>query len=320
MSNVNSVPEKVELPEEQKKPEPKKTLVNKRAKYNRVSLFDVILYVVMILFMACIIVPFLHVISISFSGTGPVMRGEVGLWPKQFTLQNYVNVLSDGAFGRAYIYTIFYTVVGTFLSLMTTAMAAYALARRKLVGHNFFSIMITITMFFSGGLIPTILTVKSTYGLDGSVWSQILPYMVSTWNLIIMRSFFVAYPKEIIESGEIDGLQEAGVFMRLVLPTSKAALATIGLYYAVAYWNAYTPSLYYLSGAKEKQPVMHLLQRMISSINKEDMNGTAGAESTLPPATIRNCAIMIVVTPIMCVYPFIQKYFVKGVMVGSVKG
>ena len=311
MSNKNAAPEKVALAPAVAR--------NKKAKYNRVTLFDVILYLVMILFMACIILPFLHVISVSLSSNQYVIAGQVSLWPKGFTIQNYVQMLADGKFTQAYAYTIFYTVVGTFLSLMTTAMAAYALARRKLVGHNLFSIMITITMFFGGGLIPTVLTVKEMYHLDGSVWSQILPGLISTWNLIIMRSFFVAYPKEIIESGEIDGLQEAGVFMRLVLPTSKAALATIGLYYAVAYWNAYMPSLLYLSGAPEKQPVMHLLQRMISSVNNEDMNG--GQEGThMVAATVRYCAIMIVVTPIMCVYPFIQKYFVKGVMVGSVKG
>ncbi len=309
MSNKNAASEKVALAPAVK---------NKKAKYNRVTLFDVILYVVMILFMACIIVPFLHVISVSLSANQYVISGQVSLWPKGFTIQNYVQMLADGKFTQAYAYTIFYTVVGTFLSLMTTAMAAYALARRKLVGHNLFSIMITITMFFGGGLIPTVLTVKNTYGLDGSVWSQILPGLISTWNLIIMRSFFVAYPKEIIESGEIDGLQEAGVFMRLVLPTSKAALATIGLYYAVAYWNAYMPSLLYLSSAPEKQPVMHLLQRMISQVSNEEMNGQEGTH--MVAATVRYCAIMIVVTPIMCVYPFIQKYFVKGVMVGSVKG
>ena len=318
MSNMNSAPEKVQL-----QPAAPKAARNKRAKYNRVTAFDVILYIVMILFMACIIVPFLHVIVVSLSDKANVAAGNVGLWPMVgdglgVTIENYKQMLADGQFVTAYGNTILYTVLGTFLSLMTTAMAAYALARRKLVGHTFFSVLITITMFFGGGLIPTVLTVKETYQLDGTIWSQILPGLISTWNLIIMRSFFVAYPKEIIESGEIDGLQEAGVFMRLVLPTSKAALATIGLYYAVAYWNQYMPSLLYLSGKKELQPVMHVLQRMIKSVNGEQMGTSEG--TTMLAATVRYCAIMIVVTPIMCVYPFIQKYFVKGVMVGSIKG
>ncbi len=318
MATVNSAPAKVQLKA------PKK----KVAKYNRFGVFDVVLYIFMILFMACILIPFIHVISVSLSDNYNVTAGNVFLYPMVgaesklgVTWSNYAQMLSDGAFGRAYLNTILYTVLGTFLSLMTTAMAAYALARRKMVGHNLFTIMITITMFFGGGLIPTTLTVLNIYHLGNTIWSQILPGLISTWNLIIMRSFFVAYPKEIIESGEIDGLQEAGVFMRLVLPTSKAALATIGLYYAVAYWNAYMPSLLYLdSKHADMRPVMHLLQTMIKSVNQEDMNGGTSEGTHMVGATIRYCSIMIVVTPIMCVYPFIQKYFVKGVMVGSVKG
>ena len=287
----------------------------KVAKYNRISAFDVVLYIVMILFMACIIVPFLHVIAVSFSEKGPVMRGEVGLWPVGFNIDTYVQMLSDGKFFTAYVNTIFYTVVGTALSLVTTAMAAYALSRQKIVGHRLFSVMITITMFFGGGLIPTFLTVSS-YGLTDTRWAMILPYLINTWNLIVMRSFFVAYPNEIIESGQIDGLRDPGVFLKLVLPTSKAALATIGLYYAVAYWNAYMPARIYIRN-QELYPVQHLLQQMIASVTGEDTNQSEGQ---LVAATVRYCSIMIVITPIMCVYPFIQKHFVKGVMVGSIKG
>ena len=287
----------------------------KSALYNRASVGDVILYIVMILFMACIILPFLHVIAVSLSAKGPVIRGEVSIYPIDFTLDTYRQVLSDGKFFRAYGNTVFYTVVGTCLSLITTAMAAYALSRKKIVGHKLFSIMITITMFFGGGLIPTFLTV-SKYGLVDTRWAMIIPGLISTWNLIVMRSFFIAYPQEIIESGMIDGLRDPGVFLRLVLPTSKAALATIGLYYAVAYWNAYMNARIYLR-TESLYPVQHLLQQMISQFTAED---TSTDEGELVAATIRYCSIMIVVTPIMCVYPYLQKYFVKGVMVGSIKG
>lgn len=292
-----------------------KTKKKKSALYNRAGVGDVILYIVMILFMACIILPFLHVIAVSFSAKGPVIRGEVSFYPIGFTFETYKQVLSDGKFFRAYGNTIFYTVVGTGISLITTAMAAYALSRKKIVGHKLFSIMITITMFFGGGLIPTYLTV-SNYGLVDTRWAMILPGMINTWNLIVMRSFFVAYPQEIIESGMIDGLRDPGVFLRLVLPTSKAALATIGLYYAVAYWNAYMNARIYLR-QEELYPVQHLLQQMISQFTAEDTNSDEGE---LVAATIRYCSIMVVVTPIMCVYPYLQKYFVKGVMVGSIKG
>ena len=293
--------------------------MKRKSKLNGVTAFDVILVVIMIAFCACIILPFVHVIAVSLSNKHPVMRGEVLFWPKGFTIENYKEMLGDVRFIKAYGITIFVTVVGTFLSLSTTAMAAYALSRRKIVGHNLFSTMIMITMFFGGGLIPSYMLVNDL-GLMDNVWALILPGMISTWNLIIMRSFFVAYPQEIVESGYLDGLTDAGVFLRLVLPTSKAALATIGLYYAVAYWNSYMGARLYIRNP-DLMPAQQLLQKMMDQF-KEIGNAAGGIEedTNLVPASARNCAIIIVIAPIMCVYPFIQKYFVKGVMVGSIKG
>lgn len=293
------------------------TKKRKAAAYNRAGLFDVILYIIMVLFMSCIIVPFLHIISVSLSGEVPVSLNQVGLWPKDFTLNTYIKIFQNGDFIQAYGNTIYYTVVHTALSLVVTGMGAYALARRQLVGHGFFTFMITLTMFFGGGLIPTYMAISS-YGLIDTRWAMILPGVVSTWNFIIMRSFFIAYPQEIIESGKLDGLEEAGVFFRLVLPTSKAALATIGLYYAVAMWNAYMPARLYIRDSS-LYPVQHLLRQMLDKINMEDLQGGVNEEALLP-ATVRYASIMIATVPIMCVYPFIQKYFVKGVMVGSIKG
>ena len=287
--------------------------LNKRAKYNRFTLFDVILYLVMILFMACIIIPFMHVISVSLSSNAYVVTGRVSLWPRGFTFETYRHILEDGAFLNAYKNTLIVTIVGTTLSLTVTAMCAYALSRRAIVGHKLFSIMITITMFFSGGLIPTYLAVTG-YGLGNTRWAMIVPALINTWNMIIMRSFFIAYPSEIIESGQLDGLQDAGVFFRLVLPTSKAALATIALYYAVAYWNSYMSARMYIRDT-DLFPVQHFLQKMIERASNE-----IDADEVHVSASVRYASIMVVVIPIMCVYPFIQKYFVKGVMVGSIKG
>lgn len=291
--------------------------LNKTAKYNRFSAFDLANYIVMLALMLVIIIPFIHIISVSLSHHDYAVRNEVSLWPKGLTFDTYIGVLDDGSFLRAYGNTLYYTIVHTVLSLVTTAMAAYALARRKMVGHKLFSVMITITMFFGGGLIPTYMAV-SGYGLVNTRWAMILPGLISTWNLIVMRSFFVAYPQEIVESGQIDGLQEAGVFFRLVLPTSKAALATIGLYYGVAAWNAYMPARLYLRN-EELYPVQHYLQKMISAATYESMNGGEG-EVKMVASSVRYASIMVATIPIMCVYPFIQKYFVKGVMVGSIKG
>ena len=290
--------------------------LHKTAKYNRFSIFDAVNYLVMFAMMAAILVPFIHIIAISLSDKGAVLRNEVALWPKGFTFQTYIDVFKTGDFINAYKNTIIYTVVYTVLALLTTAMAAYALSRRRIVGHKVFSMMITVTMFFGGGMIPSYILVKSL-GLIGSMWSMILPSMIVTFNLIVMRSFFVAYPQEIIESGQLDGLQEAGVFFRLVLPTSKAALATIALYYAVAQWNSYLPALLYIQNPA-RYPLQYYLSTLMESADKT--GGGNQAEGALVAASVRNASIMIATLPVMCVYPFIQKYFVKGVMVGSIKG
>lgn len=294
-----------------------KRIKNKKAAYNRFSVFDLVNYILMIALMASVIIPFIHVISVSLSHHDYAVRNEVSLWPKGFTFDTYINVLKNGNFMQAYGNTILYTVLHTVFSLVVTAMGAYALARRRMVGHKLFSIMITITMFFGGGLIPTYMAV-SDYGLVDSRWAMIIPSLINTWNLIVMRSFFVAYPQEIVESGQIDGLQEAGVFFRLVLPTSKAALATIGLYYGVAAWNAYMPARLYIR-AEELYPVQHYLRRLIAAASFEGLQGDE-SQFQLVASSVRYASIMIATVPIMCVYPFIQKYFVKGVMVGSIKG
>ena len=289
-----------------------------KSKLNKVTAFDVVLAIIMIVFCATIILPFIHIIAVSFSHKNYVIAGQVSFWPKGFSFNNYIELLSGGRFYRAYANTIFITVVGTFLSLATTAMAAYALSRRKIVGHTVFSTMIMITMFFGGGMIPSYMLINDL-GLMDNLWALILPGMISTWNLIIMRSFFVAYPQEIVESGYLDGLTDAGVFLRLVLPTSKAALATIGLYYAVGYWNSYMNARLYIR-TPELMTAQQLLQDMVANYAVDNIINGDNENTHLVTASVRNCAIMIVITPIMCVYPFIQKYFVKGVMVGSIKG
>ena len=289
----------------------------KRGGLNRTTTFDVVLVIIMIAFMCTIVLPFLHIIAISFSANHAVLSKQVGLFPKAFTLMTYKQIFKNGDFFQAYGNTIYYTVVHTALSLVLTAMAAYALARRRMVGQKLFSLMITVTMFFGGGLIPTYMAV-SNYGLIDTRWAMILPGVISTWNLIVMRSFFINYPQEIVESGELDGLQEAGVFFRLVLPTSKAALATIGLYYAVGTWNSYMPARLYIRD-ESLYPVQHLLRQMLTATNMNELN-EAAEEIQLVPETVRYASIMIATIPIICVYPFIQKYFVKGVMVGSIKG
>ena len=244
--------------------------MKRKSRLNRVTAFDVVLAIILIAFCATIILPFVHIIAISFSHKNYVISGSVSFWPKGFSFNNYIEMLRAGDFGTAYINTIIITVGGTALSLCTTSMAAYALSRRRMVGHSIYSGMITVTMFFGGGMIPTYMLVNSL-GLTDSLWALILPSMISTWNLIIMRSFFVAYPKEILESGYLDGLTDTGVFFRLVLPTSKAALATIGLYYAVAYWNSYMSARLYIRSPEliTLQQILHKMEGYAETITFE---------------------------------------------------
>ena len=180
----------------------------------RFSLFDFFLYIFMIIVVLLILLPMIHMLAVSFSSDVYVMQGKVGLWPKGFTAKTYGYVFEDDRIFRSYGNTILYTVLGTTISLSITAMGAYALSAKRMIGHKFFSMMIVFTMFFQGGMIPTYLVVKS-YGLLDTIWGVILPGAVSTWNFIVMRSFFDNYPSEIEESGKVDGLTDAGVFFHL---------------------------------------------------------------------------------------------------------
>lgn len=283
----------------------------------RFTPFDVLLYLFMLIVVLLILLPMVHMIAVSFSSDVFVMKGQVGLWPRGFTAKTYGYVFSDKRIFRSYANTILYTVLGTTLSLTITAMGAYALSAQRMIGHKFFSMMIVFTMFFQGGMIPTYLTIKNYHLLD-TIWAVILPGAVSTWNFIVMRSFFDSYPKEIEESGKVDGLTDAGVFFRLVLPTSKAVLATIGLYYAVSIWNAYFTPFIYLS-SPDLFPLQLILHELLSAGSSN--NATVGVGDVLVvEESLKYATVLVSIAPIMCVYPFLQKYFVKGVMIGAVKG
>lgn len=279
----------------------------KKNKTKRGSAFDVILTVIMVMFCATIILPFVHIFAVSFSDWGYAILGQISFWPKGLTLDNF-RKLHD--LGRAYGITILVTVMGTFLSLSVTAMAAFALSRRRLVGHKLFAVLMVIPLFFGAGLVPTYMLV-SELGLLDNLWAMILPGMISSWNLLIMRSFFDAYPLENIEAGYLDGLNDAGVFFRLVLPASKAALAAIGLYYAVGYWNNYMNALLYIR-TEELFPI----QMILPNCNNYYCEG-CGAYYNDPVKSA--CATAIVAAPIILIYPFIQNYFIKGVQVRFTK-
>ena len=280
------------------------------------KVFYIITYVVLGLLALIILYPVYFIIIASISDPDAVLAGKVVLYPVGINFEGYAKILERTDVWTGYFNTIIYTVVTVVLSLVVTIPAGWALSRKTLPGKKFWMIYFIIPMFFGGGLIPTYLTVAGL-GLTNTRWAMIIPGLISTWNLIVMRSFFIAYPQEIIESGMIDGLRDPGVFLRLVLPTSKAALATIGLYYAVGYWNNYMTARIYIRD-ETLYPVQNLLAKLVGQLAAEDTQGDSG--TTITAASIRYASIVVVITPIMCVYPFIQKHFVKGVMVGSIKG
>ncbi len=283
----------------------------------KISGFSVFAYAFVTLVLLVTLLPIIHMIAISLSGNTFVMQGKVGLFPKGTTLKMYEYVFQDKRLFKAYGNTILYTACGTTLSLTVTAMGAFALSKQRMAFSKFFSIMIIITMFFGGGMIPTYLTIRN-YGILDSIWAVILPGMVSTWNFIIMRSFFDAFPTELEESGKIDGLNDAGIFFRLVLPVSKAVFATIGLYYAVTLWNAYFSPFIYLN-SPNKFPLQLILREILMS-GSSNSNAVGVGDVAVVEESLKYATVLVSIIPIIAVYPFIQKYFVKGVMVGSVKG
>ncbi|GIP40105.1 sugar ABC transporter permease [Paenibacillus sp. J31TS4] len=284
----------------------------------RLQAFDIINIVVLLIVSVACLYPFVYMLAVSLSDKIAIAKGEVWLWPVNFNLDNYRYVFEDGRVMKGYRNTILYVVLGTSTSLILTALGAYALSKKTMVFQKQIMLMIVFTMFFGGGMIPTFLVVKSL-GLVNTIWAMVLPGAIGTWNLLIMRTFFSGLPSELEESGKIDGLSEIGIFFRIVLPLSKPVLATIGLYYAVGIWNNFMGPLLYLR-SQSLFPLQVFLRNIV--LSGELMNGEASASSDLQIVgdALKFATILVSTLPILCVYPFIQKYFVKGALIGSVKG
>jgi putative aldouronate transport system permease protein len=292
-----------------------KTSLRRRSRGERI--FAVVNGILLTGFTLMCLIPFLHVIGSSFASPGELATRPFVLIPREFTLNAYRYVLSTPTIFRAMGVSIFVTVVGTFLSLLVTALMAYALSKPGVPGSRVINFLVIFTMLFSGGMIPTFIVVSSL-GLLDSLWSLILPVLVNAFNFVIMRNFFAGIPESLIEASRIDGCSELGTFARIVLPLSMASIATIGLFYAVAYWNTYMTAVLYINDSS-KWPIQVLLRQIV--IVASGVNADASAVDVVPPAQSVKMAVITVATlPMLVVYPFIQKYFVKGAMVGSVKG
>ena len=277
--------------------------------------FKVFNAIILTLISVAMLYPFLYLIAQSFSSTQAIVAGQVGLIPKDFNISTYKYVVTDGKFIPYYGNTVVYSIIGTVCALLFSALLAYPLSKAELYGGKAINKFIIFTMYFSGGMIPNYILMVSL-GLRDTVASFILPGMISTYYVILMRSFFLTLPRELEEAGEIAGLDLWGVFWRIAIPLSKPIIATMTLFYVVQYWNDWFDAFLYLD-TTTKWPVAYYLRQLISSAS----GTSADAGDAMQIASnIKSCAMVLTSAPIICIYPFIQKYFVQGMMLGGVKG
>lgn len=278
----------------------------------------VITLVIAILCLTCIL-PFIHVAAKSISSNTAVLAKEVYLWPKGINLGAYETIFRDGQLTYSMLYTILVTVLFTAVGMLITVCAAYPLSRKKLKGRAFFSLLMMFTLYFSAGLIPEYLLLKDL-GLTNTMWVLVLPLAFSPYNMLIMKSFLQStIPDTLEEAAYLDGATDLTILTRIVLPLSKSILATLALFYAVGRWNAYADAKYYIT-KKALQPIQYLLSNMVLSSGSDAISIQESSAAASTPEVLQAASIMFATLPIICVYPFVQKYFVKGVMIGAVKG
>lgn len=285
---------------------------------------SIVTYVIIIALCLLILLPCLNVLALSFNDGKDAARGGVYFWPRAFTTQNYAEVFHDGSLINAYKITIARTLIGTFLSLVVTSFAAFALNQSELPGRKTITFLITFTMLFGGGTIPTYIQYNNL-GLLDNFWVYVIPSLVSVTYLIMMRSFFDGIPYALQEAAKLDGCGYFRTFFLILLPLSKPVLAVVGLYTAVNHWNDWFSGAFYMTSDK-LWPVQTVLQQMLSramSASQQITNvsdAIAATKSTVTTDSLKMAAVVITTVPILCVYPFVQKYFAKGTLIGAIKG
>ena len=280
--------------------------------------FKCINYTVLFLLMAAALYPVLYVLAASLSSFEFLAQGKVGIIPMGFTLDAYKRILSYPMIGRAYLNTVFYTVAGTMLSLLLSCLAAYPLSRRPFPGQKLMSGVVVVAMLFNAGMIPVFLIVTKL-NMYNTIWSILIPTSVSSFNVILLKNFFQQIPYELEESAALDGCSQLKILFRIILPLSLPGLVTVGLFYAVTQWNSYFPAMLYLRD-RELVPMQIILRDIVIQNQTNELSIDLVNGSDQISESVKYATIMVATIPIMMVYPFIQKYFVKGIMVGSVKG
>ncbi|MFQ9871845.1 MAG: carbohydrate ABC transporter permease [Oscillospiraceae bacterium] len=284
------------------------------------KIFRVVIAIILLFVNAIMLYPFILIISLSISDPEAVLRGEVTFLPKGFSGRAYEKMITTPNFVKSYGNTILYATVGTIITLALTALTAFPLSVTKFRSKKFLNVYYMITMFFYGGMIPTFLVVRGL-GIIDTLWAMVLPGALTAYNIMIFRSFFQGIPESLHESAYIDGANDWRVLFSIILPLSKPVIATIALFTIVRHWNSFFNALLYLN-TPDKYPLQMILRNILTGA--EQLNKDSGAFETLAQSSVteslKDASIIITTLPVICIYPFIQRYFVKGVMIGSVKG
>ncbi len=262
------------------------------------------------------IYPFWDTLVVSVSSLKGYLASSIHLWPSEWSVEGYKYMFSNPTLWTSYGNTLFITVVGTMINMVITIMTSYVLSKNYLRGHRVLTFLCVFTMMFSGGIIPTYMVIKDV-GLLNKIWAMIIPTAINTYNMIILRNFFSAMPRELEESATLDGCTEVGVLFRIVLPVSIPAITTVTLFYAVDHWNDFFSAIMYIN-KQSNWPLQLFLRSML--YENEAAYQSGGESLYLLGQPMKMAAVMMAIIPIMCAYPFFQKYFTKGVMTGAVKG
>jgi len=284
------------------------------------SMFNIFNYIVLFLFGLAALYPFVYILTISLMPEAAYLKGGIVLFPREVSFEAYKQIFQNGSIFLSYKASIIITVGGTALNLFLTILCAYAMSKTKIKGYKFFINMIIFTMYFSGGLIPAYMLMLRLHLIDNYM-SVILTGGISTYNMLVLRSFFINIPSSLEEAAIIDGASEPYVLWKIIIPISLPAIATISLFYAVGHWNAYFTPMIYLN-SREKWPLQVILREILfESTESMRISGESGVleQSTIGPQ-LKMATVIITIVPIVMVYPFLQKYFVKGVLIGAVKG
>lgn len=265
------------------------------------------------------ILPIINVAAVSLSSNSAILASKVTFWPVEFNLQSYLALFGDKSMVRSLIFTAALTALSTGVSMTLSVFAAYALTKKRLMGRDFFLFLIVITMYFSGGLIPDYLLVRDLKILN-TIWCLVLPGAVSAYNLIILKTFFAELPDSYEESAILEGANDVTILFKIVLPLSGPVLATIGLMYAVGRWNGFMDALFYITKSTLYPIQLKLYQIIVNSTSLDILSQEGIPASIIPPESIKAACVMFATIPILMVYPWLQKYFIKGVMIGGIKG